>query len=92
MASILHTVSTVQSINDLLFIIDNLQEKKEPFISIKENIDTTTPQGKLLLNIFAGLAHYERECTRHRQSRGQVQRSQAISKPQPTGTYKSNDI
>ena len=52
-----------RSTKDLLFIIDKLQEKKVSFVSIKENIDTTTPQGKLMLTIFAGLSQFERECT-----------------------------
>lgn len=43
---------------DLLFIIDKLQEKKVSFVSLKKNIDTTTPQGKLMLTIFAGLSQF----------------------------------
>lgn len=43
-----------RSTKDLLFIIDKLHEKKVSFVSLKENIDTTTPQGKLMLTIFAG--------------------------------------
>lgn len=42
-----------RSTKDLLFIIDKLQEKKVSFVSLKENIDTSTPQGKLMLTIFA---------------------------------------
>ena len=59
-----------RSTKDLLFIIDKLQEKKVSFISLKENIDTTTPQGKLMLTIFAGLSQFERECTLQRQAEG----------------------
>ena len=40
------------------------------FVSLKENIDTTTPQGKLMLTIFAGLSQFERECTLQRQTEG----------------------
>ena len=36
----------VRSTKDLLFIIGKLQEKGVSFVSLKENIDTTTPQGK----------------------------------------------
>ena len=59
-----------RSTKDLLFIIDKLQEKKVSFVSLKENIDTTTPQGKLMLTIFAGLFQFERECTLQRQAEG----------------------
>ena len=36
------------------FIIDKLQEKNAPFISLKENDD----QGSLMLSIFAGLSQF----------------------------------
>ena len=55
---------------DLLRIIEELEKKVVAFISLKENIDTSTPQGKLMLTIFAGLAQFERECTLQRQAEG----------------------
>lgn len=59
-----------RSTKDLLDIIEKLEAKKVKFVSLKENIDTTTPQGKLMLTIFAGLAQFERECTLQRQAEG----------------------
>lgn len=55
---------------DLLRIIDDLTEKGISFISQKENIDTTTPQGRFVLTIFAALAELERESIRERQREG----------------------
>ena len=45
-----------RSTRDLLTIIDTLTQKKVEFISLKENIDTTTPQGRFMLTVFAALA------------------------------------
>lgn len=59
-----------RSTKDLLNIVDELSNKGVQFISQKENIDTTTPQGRLMLTIFAGLAQFERECMLDRQREG----------------------
>ena len=55
---------------DLLSIVDELHKMGVEFISLKENIDTTTPQGKFILTIFAALAEFERECILQRQAEG----------------------
>ena len=38
-----------------------LAEKGVGFVSLKENIDTTTPQGRFMLTVFGALAELERE-------------------------------
>ena len=46
-----------RSLQDLLNLINQLNEKGVEFKSLKEgDIDTTTPTGKLVLSIFASLA------------------------------------
>lgn len=50
-----------RSVRDLLTIVDELTAKGVQLRSVKEQFDTTTPQGKLMLTIFAGLAEFERE-------------------------------
>lgn len=55
---------------DLLKIVEELHERNIGFISHKENIDTTTPQGRLMLTIFAGIYQFERECMLQRQREG----------------------
>lgn len=55
---------------DLLKIVEELGEKGIGFISHKESVDTTTPQGRLMLTIFAGIYQFERECMLQRQREG----------------------
>lgn len=55
---------------DLLTIIGKLNEKGVSFVSLKENIDTSSPQGRLMMTIFCGLSEFERECTLQRQKEG----------------------
>lgn len=50
-----------RSIKDFLAITQELQGKKVELVSLKENIDTITPQDRFALTIFAALAELERE-------------------------------
>lgn len=55
---------------DLLSIVDDLQNKDVAFQSLKEAIDTTTPQGQFMLTVFGALAQLERDCIRQRTEEG----------------------
>lgn len=46
---------------DLLCILEDLEKKKVAFISLKENIDTTTPAGRFMITVFGACAELERE-------------------------------
>lgn len=59
-----------RSVRDLLRIVDELNKKGVKFISHKENIDTSTPQGRFVLSIFAALSELEREQVLQRQREG----------------------
>ena len=59
-----------RSVSDLLAIVNKIKEKKAALVSIKENFDTSTPQGNLQMNIFASIYEFERECIRERQREG----------------------
>lgn len=60
-----------RNLRDLLDIVDELDEKGVGLISLKENfIDTTTPQGRLIFNIFATLSEFERDSIKARQKEG----------------------
>ena len=59
-----------RSTRDLLNIVNTLTEKGVSFVSLKENIDTTTPNGKFMLTVFAGLYELERDNILERQREG----------------------
>ena len=60
-----------RSLSDLISLIKQLEEKGVQFKSLKEgDIDTTSATGKLVFNIFASLAEFERETIRERQAEG----------------------
>ncbi|MBZ9637437.1 recombinase family protein [Clostridium sp. FP1] len=59
-----------RSTRDLLSIVQQLQDKKVDLVSLKENIDTATPQGRFVLTIFGALSELERESILQRQSEG----------------------
>lgn len=55
-----------RSLPHLLEIITKLQKDGIAFCSLTEQMDTTTPHGELLFNLFGSLAQYERALTRER--------------------------
>jgi len=55
-----------RSLSHLLDIVNSLKEKQVAFRSLTENMDTTTPSGELLFQVFGALAQYERALTRER--------------------------
>ena len=59
-----------RSIKDLLKLVDRLQERNIQLMSLTEQIDTTTPQGRLFFHIFASLGQFERDLIRERTKAG----------------------
>ena len=54
----------------LIEIINELDKRNIGFLSLHENIDTTTSGGKLIFHIFASLAEFERDIIRERTKAG----------------------
>jgi DNA invertase Pin-like site-specific DNA recombinase len=54
----------------LVSLINELQNKGVQFVSLENNIDTTTPMGMLLFNICAAFSEMERELIKERVSAG----------------------
>ena len=59
-----------RSLKELINLVEIFRVKKVNFTSIKDSIDTSTVQGRLLLNIFGSLAEFERDTIRERTKAG----------------------
>ena len=59
-----------RSTRDLLDIMEQLQTKGIHLVSNKENIDTSTPTGKLMLTMIAAINEFERTNLLERQREG----------------------
>jgi DNA invertase Pin-like site-specific DNA recombinase len=59
-----------RSIQHLIKIISDFQERKVGFKSLQENVETLTSGGKLIFHIFSALAEFERDLIRERTDAG----------------------
>jgi DNA invertase Pin-like site-specific DNA recombinase len=59
-----------RSVMGLSNLIHQLKDADKTFIIINRNIDTSTTQGKLMYNIFASFAEFERDIIRERLQAG----------------------
>ena len=57
---------------ELLTNIQKIQGLKKKFVSMKNNIDTSTKEGRLFLAMLAGFSQYEREMIRERLELGKA--------------------
>ena len=70
-----------RSVKDLLDIVETLQNKNVHLVSVKENLDTSTPTGKLMLTMIGAINEFERTNLLERQREG-------IAIAQAKGKYK----
>lgn len=62
-----------RSTHQLLELVELIQIAKASFLSLSERwADTTTPGGKMVMTIFAGIAEFERDLIRERTGAGRV--------------------
>ena len=68
-----------RSISHLLKLFEEFSKKGIKFISVTQNINTTTPEGRMFLHMLMVLAEYERELTVDRINTG-LKRARAEGK------------
>lgn len=59
-----------RSLQNLVHLANDLLKRNIGLVSLNDPIDTTTPQGRLVFNIFASLAEFERDLIRERTQAG----------------------
>ena len=74
-----------RSIRDFLYLLDKFQQEGVRLVSQKEQLDTDTPQGRFMLNIFASLGEFEADQNKQRQRAG-------IELAKAAGKYKGRKI
>ena len=74
-----------RSTKDLLDIVEELKAKNVHLVSNKENIDTSTPSGKLMLTMIGAIAEFERANLLERQKEG-------IAVAKEKGKYKGGQV
>jgi len=80
-----------RSTKDLIEIADILSKKNVELISLKENIDTSSPQGKLIYTIWGALAQFERDCMLQRQREGlEVAKNKGVHLGRPKAKFPEN--
>ena len=50
-----------RSLRDLIDLVEIIREREAGFRSLAEDIDTTTPTGRLIFHVFGSIAEFERE-------------------------------
>ena len=59
-----------RTVKGLIELVDNIHQAGADIKSLKENIDTTTPMGKMIFTIMAAVAEMERDLIRERTADG----------------------
>lgn len=74
-----------RSVLDLNTISQELQAKGVDLIATEQNIDTTTPTGRLMYNMLGAIAEFETDLRKERQLEG-------IAKAKKEGRYKGRPV
>lgn len=74
-----------RSVSDLHAISKELEAKGVDLIATEQNIDTTTPHGRLMFNMLGAIAEFETDLRKDRQLEG-------IAKAKSEGRYKGRPV
>jgi DNA invertase Pin-like site-specific DNA recombinase len=78
-----------RSVKDLFNLVEQIEIKGANIKSLKESwLDTTTPQGKLMFTIFAGISQFERDLISQRTKEGLAS---ALARGRKGGRPKKDD-
>jgi DNA invertase Pin-like site-specific DNA recombinase len=78
-----------RSLKHLVTLTNELLERRIGLVSLNDPIDTTTAQGRLVFNIFASLAEFERDLIRERTQAGlEAARARGRTGGRPSGLSK----
>ena len=78
-----------RSLRELVLLIDKFQQIGVEFKSLEDQIDTTSPTGKLTFHIFAAMAEFERDLISQRTKAGlQAARARGRKGGRPRGLSK----
>ena len=84
-----------RSLRHLIETVTQLSERGIELKSLKENIDTTTPTGKLMFHIVGAMAEFERDVIRERTTAGLEAaraRGRKGGRPKATETIKPRNL
>lgn len=59
-----------RNLRHLIDVVQGLQQRDVAFVSLTEQIDTSTPGGRLIFHVFGALAEFERDLIRERTQAG----------------------
>ena len=61
-----------RSTKDLIELVAYFEEREIKLLSVKENFDTSTPQGKLMMTVFQAFSQFERDLIVQRTKEGLI--------------------
>src|SRR5699024_1800620 len=80
-----------RSTKDLIELVNYFEDNNVNLMSIKENFDTSTPQGRLMMTVFQAFSQFERDLVVERKKEG-LESARARGRKGGRPRVKSKDI